>query len=278
MIEKDLRNALTSARLLQASVYQVPNTFTFHKDHLYYLSLHQAENALWCINLKTNAKPKILLTQLKENTKLSKEEELLRERMRSVVSGITNYTIHEKTNKILLPGGSSIFVYDIENQTLKDVTFKDIGSRMDCKFSFDGKFISHVNSGNIYVINMQNGMEKKLTNTHDPNITSGVAEFIMQEEFDRFTGYWWCEKKSLKGMYRIAYLEVDLRKVPIVKIPQSGEQSDVDEFKYPRAGQTNAKSTLCVVEFDENLENVKIHRYEGAIEKKFPWCEYVVRV
>jgi hypothetical protein len=274
----ELRNALTSARILQASVFQVPNTFTFHKDRLYYLSLYHHENALWCIDLQKSAKPKMLLSQLKSNNKLSKEEELLRERMRSIVTGITNYSIQEKTNKILLPAGSSIFVYDIENQVLKDVTFKDIGPRMDCKFSSDGRFISHVNSGNIYVIDIQNGVEKKLTNTQDPDITSGVAEFIIQEEFDRFTGYWWCEGKSSKGMYRIAYLEVDSRKVPIVKIPQSGEESDVDEFKYPRAGQTNAKSTLCVVEFDEKLENVQVHRYEGAIEKKFPWCEYVVRV
>lgn len=32
----------------------------------------------------------------------------------------------------------------------------------------------------------------------DPG-SAGVATFVIQEEFDRFTGYWWCPTASWEG-------------------------------------------------------------------------------
>lgn len=35
----------------------------------------------------------------------------------------------------------------------------------------------------------------------DPR-SAGVATFVIQEEFDRFTGYWWCPTASWEGRPR----------------------------------------------------------------------------
>lgn len=40
-------------------------------------------------------------------------------------------------------------------------------------------------------------------------LSAGVAEFIMQEEFKRFTGYDWCPKVNSDQSYSVLYLEVD---------------------------------------------------------------------
>lgn len=38
-----------------------------------------------------------------------------------------------------------------------------------------------------------------LSNVLDDPKSAGVATFVIQEEFDRFTGYWWCPTASTEG-------------------------------------------------------------------------------
>ena len=61
----------------------------------------------------------------------------------------------------------------------------------------------------------------------DP-ISSGVPSFVVQEEFDRYTGYWWetasdhismANSSSSSGnVYRILYEEVDESSVEILQV------------------------------------------------------------
>lgn len=58
-----------------------------------------------------------------------------------------------------------------------------------------------IHRNDIWVTNLETGEERRLThaNSGSPNlleepISAGVASFIAQEEFDRYTGYWWQPK------------------------------------------------------------------------------------
>ena len=51
--------------------------------------------------------------------------------------------------------------------------------------------------GNLWVKNLKTNVELKLTSS-EVDMTNGVPSFIIQEEFDRFTGYWWQPQKSFK--------------------------------------------------------------------------------
>lgn len=99
----------------------------------------------------------------------------------------------------------------------------------------------------------------------------------MQEEFSRFTGYWWCPTKTSTGKHRIAYFEVDEQNVPTVKIQTSGTMSlDTDTYRYPRPGEQNATSYLCVVEFSDDFGvDPVVTRF--PILQQNPWIEYVPR-
>jgi len=46
--------------------------------------------------------------------------------------------------------------------------------------------------------------------TEDPNtqLSVGAPSFIIQEEFDRYSGYWWQPSSGKDGVYRILYEEV----------------------------------------------------------------------
>ncbi len=166
-------------------------------------------------------------------------------------------------------------MYDLTTKQIHDLSkhHNQDHAKMDSKFSPDGHLVSYVSNNDLYVQNVKNGTVHRLT-TSGENCTSGVAEFIMQEEFERYTGYWWDPSKS-KQTYRIAYLEVDENQVTEIHIPSGGIEPKVDTYRYPRAGSPNAKSTLCVVEFDLAFTSVKMRRYD--LLESFPWFEYVMR-
>ena len=75
------------------------------------------------------------------------------------------------------------------------------GSKMDAKIcSSNANIISFIDNGDIWVANIVTGLEMRLTflrmSGRDDAISAGVPAHVMQEEFDRFTGYWWEPRKE----------------------------------------------------------------------------------
>ena len=60
---------------------------------------------------------------------------------------------------------------------------------------YNSNLVSYIIDGNLWVKNVDTKIEVKLTSSKD-NTTNGVSSFIVQEEFDRYTGYWWQPKKG----------------------------------------------------------------------------------
>lgn len=102
----------------------------------------------------------------------------------------------------------------------------------------------------------------------------------MQEEFNRYQGFWW-QPKSSDGIYRICYEEVDESDVSVYSFP-SAHSYGGEEYRFPRAGTPNAKSTLKMVEFrlSESLRITEVSIRELAIPLNylFPYLEYIVRI
>jgi len=127
----------------------------------------------------------------------------------------------------------------------------------------------------------------------EKNISCGVAEYIMQEEFDRFTGYWWSPSLmdfSTENMsyYCILYLEVDQSMVPLHRGTNWRTRMDVEELHYPRVGDPNAvaEPRVLFVPSSENIlfsseemrkVSIKTWQPKQSIYQQFPWAEYVVR-
>ncbi|KAJ3278988.1 dipeptidylpeptidase [Borealophlyctis nickersoniae] len=98
------------------------------------------------------------------------------------------------------------------------------------------------------------GVEQQLTLSPSSTIFNGVAEYVMQEEFHRFTGYWW--EPVLEGddaeptkPERILCMEVDESAVELISIPRPGIDGGVDKYRYPRVGKANALAAPKIVEF-----------------------------
>lgn len=83
----------------------------------------------------------------------------------------------------------------------------------------------------------------------------------------------------------ILYEEVDESEVDILRFAQS-HSPEVEEFRFPRPGTNNAKSTLRIVQFTvktsqttgiTSIEEVVHLSLRDELQESFPYLEYVVR-
>lgn len=222
--------------------------------------------------------------------KLTKEEQLLRERKRCSFSGITQYSLNNN-GRFLFSERSDLFYLDDQILGL------DTGHPMEIKTFSKGaidvkicphnsNLISYVLEDNIWIQDLTTKQEIKLTDTSEP-FKSGVPSYAVQEEFDRYSGYWWCPNKQTNAdgsfTYRILYEETDESLVELTYItPSCTGDAGYDEYRYPRAGTPNSKVYLKMVEFTiqaDKTEPVKIikKRMNKNFYELFNWFEYLTR-
>ncbi|CAG8757169.1 1558_t:CDS:2, partial [Acaulospora morrowiae] len=207
--------------------------------------------------------------------------------------GMTNFPIahspqHGGISPISSPSttdssSTSVYCFSPSNSSLPRLDPKLGGCNRD--------LIAFIRDHDIWVTT-PNGCETQLTfhNELDPNGTAalscGVAEFVMQEEFYRYTGYYWGPpsiKTYMNDREKILYLQVSEAMVDLVSIPKPGSQGEVEEYRYPKAGTLNAVSDLQIVEFtprysEEEVTYGPVHKRlwgPAALDKLFPWVEYI---
>uniref|UniRef100_A0A4W3K608 dipeptidyl-peptidase IV n=1 Tax=Callorhinchus milii TaxID=7868 RepID=A0A4W3K608_CALMI len=231
----------------------------------------------------------------------SREEELLRERKRLGTFGITSYDYHRESGLFLFQASNSLFHcrdggkngFNISPMKPVEIKTQCSGPRMDPKICpGEPSFISFINNNDLWIGNIETGEEKRLTFCHkglanvieDPK-SAGVATFVIQEEFDRFTGYWWCptgtEGPEGVKIYYLLYEEVDESDVEIIHVTSPAlEERKADAYRYPRTGSKNPKITLKLSEFRvDNQGKVSTEDKElvRPFEVVFPGVEYIAR-
>lgn len=119
---------------------------------------------------------------------------------------------------------------------------------------FDTNLVSYVLNDNLYIQNLTTRREYQLTHSTEP-IKSGVPSYAVQEEFNRYVGYWWqpvskSSSQENEVTYRIVYEEVDDSTVDLTYITPSVEsEHGYDTYRYPKAGTPNSKVQLKMIEF-----------------------------
>jgi hypothetical protein len=105
------------------SFYPIIDEYGQKEYRLYYLSgTSRRETTIKYINIKSNQKVDILNENLlfnhwmsystNEKVKLTKEEQLLRERQRCSFNGITSYVLDENTGRLVYSERSELFYHD----------------------------------------------------------------------------------------------------------------------------------------------------------------------
>ncbi len=183
---------------------------------------------------------------------LSLEEKLRRERLRQYELGVTTYLWSPTGERLLLPLPDGLFIQEGIGGALLKLIGSQEGPLLEAQFSPDGKWISYIQGGELFIIDCQGGTPRQLTfGAQNSGRTHGLAEYIAQEEMGRSRGYWWSPDSS-----QIAFTEIDETHVPTYYIVHQGKDSTGPEAQeihhYPFAGQANAKVRLGVVTLTGN--------------------------
>jgi len=185
--------------------------------------------------------PESLLAGAQEQ--LSVEEKARRERMRMSLRGFVSFQLSEDGSQILLPLSGKLYV--VRRADGKVSTLPGEGW-IDPRFSPDGKFVAAVKGDELYVITIATSEARPLTRGATETLTHGVAEFVAQEEMDRFQGFWWSPDSTT-----LAYQETDSSEVEphYIADPFHPDQPPAS-FRYPRAGTPNARVRLGLIARD----------------------------
>ena len=173
---------------------------------------------------------------------LSLEEKNRRERLREYGSGIVSYS-WAGDSLLLFPLGGDIYLYDLVSQEARQVTATK-GFETDPKVFGQGRYVAYIRENNLYVKDLETGLERQLSDGATDLIRNGIASFVVQEELDRFTGYW-----ASPDAKSIAYTQTDEANVEIRnRIEYTADSVTNVEQRYPFAGTPNATVKLGVVE------------------------------
>lgn len=222
---------------------------------------------LWEFDVKSGRELLLIDSDDFEKATLSQEEKANRERRRISTSGITNYIWSPTRQELLLPIEGELYLYrfDQKPNLIKLTHNKDY--ELDPTFSPQGNYVSFVKNYNVYVIELSSLKEKQITFSGSKDKTIGMADFISQEEIDRFKGYWWSKDEKF-----IAAIHVDLTPVSRVKrfeIDAKGVQ--VIKQRYPKTGEKNASSKL-------KLFSVQTPKYKALWTQPETDYEYIPSV
>ena len=208
---------------------------------------------------------------------LSLEERLRRERQRMHSSGgLTQFTWTYNNNnslRILVPIRGSLYVQDgvesgshlkvVYDKHSMDKVLKESEhipssmptSAIDPQLSPDGRLFAFCVMGEIFVAPCHEcHPPTQITFGADlkNSITHGLADFVAQEEMDRYRGFWW--SSDSKG---IVFAKVDESKVPPYRITHhecettTTESCMYEDHRYPFAGKANPSVKLAFVQVDE---------------------------
>jgi len=163
------------------------------------------------------------------------------ERQRITARGITHYAVSRDAARLAFALGGRLWVVDRARGAARPLPGTD--GALDPRFSPDGRALAFVQDGDLHVLTLASARTRRLTRARAAGVTSGLAEFIAQEEMDREEGYWW----SPDGRW-IAYAEVDERGVERWPLCDPARPwRGCREVAYPRAGRANALVRLLVV-------------------------------
>lgn len=183
----------------------------------------------------------------------------------------TDYTFSADESKIILATDEEsiyrrsvlgrYFVYNTADESLNLISENKI---QEPTFSPDGTHIAYGFNNNLYVKDLSTNTTTQITFDGEKNkIINGITDWVYEEEFAFVRAFEWSADSK-----KIAFIKFDEAEVPEFSMDIFGDDlyQTQQVFKYPKAGETNAKVSLHVynlnnkttqkVPLDEDLEYI----------------------
>jgi dipeptidyl-peptidase-4 len=216
--------------------------------------------------------------------KLTEAEKMVMERRRIMRSGITSYQwCGDDEQRLLVPMSGDLYAVELRGDqppSARILTESGTDPAREPQCDKAGRQVAFVRHGDLWVQSLLTGTTQRLTTTGSATHSTGLAEFIAEEELDRQKGFWW----SPHGNALLA-LEVDESAVPVkVRTQIFSDRTEMTEQRYPSAGEANAKVSALVIEIGSTkiapLPLPKEEEYiarAGWFADGTPWLQWLTR-
>ncbi|SEL23727.1 dipeptidyl-peptidase-4 [Aquimarina amphilecti] len=158
-------------------------------------------------------------------------------------------------------------LFDVASNSSFKISDKKIQSPA---LSPDGNKIAYVLDNNIYVLNFVTGEEIQLTDDGKKNeIINGITDWVYEEEFAFVRAFDWSSDSN-----KVAFIRFDEKEVPEFSMDVYGAElyQKQDVFKYPKAGEKNAKVSLHIADLTSmSLDEIKLGEYKDFYIPRIKW-------
>lgn len=115
------------------------------------------------------------------------------------------------------------------------------------RFSPNGRNVAYTRLGDLFVYDLDAGLEKQLTSDGSDTVYNGYASWVYFEEIlgraGRYRAFWWSPDST-----RLAFLRFDDSPVPVFPIYWAdGQHGRLERQHYPKAGDPNPWVSLGIV-------------------------------
>ena len=137
------------------------------------------------------------------------------------------------------------YLYDLATQDLTPIARREDGFQMFAKFSPDGRRVAFVRNRDLFVVDLADMSERRLTDDGSPGrIINGTSDWVYEEEFGLRDGWAWSPDGA-----RIAYVQLDesnTREFAMADL--RAQYPEIERFRYPKAGEANSEIRVGVVD------------------------------
>ncbi|WP_421837506.1 DPP IV N-terminal domain-containing protein [Novosphingobium sp.] len=190
--------------------------------------------------------------KLSSGRELSEAEKMQRERQRiGDLKGIVSYEWTADSQAVLVPIDGDLILAGLDGSVRKIAGTK--GGELDPSLSPKGGHIAFVRDQRLFVGAVDGKTEPQAVTPAETAATVhwGEAEFVAQEEMNRFKGYWWSPDGSRLAVERFDEAGVGT----VTRAAIGAEGTKTFEQRYPVAGSANAEVSLWVIGADGQSPN-----------------------
>ncbi len=227
-----------------------PSSFTWSADGacIYFLrsGARSFVKDLWAFDVASRSERLVLTSERLLDGRgedLSEEEIARRERLRLADRGIASFALGPDGVSALIPLSGQLFIFNLETEAVRALPSK-AGPALDVRYSPSGRQVFAVRDGDLWLIEVSTGAERKLTDRGSPTVTYGLPEFVAEEEMSRHRGYWVSPDGGAVLIQRTDVAHLERLHISEPMAPWREPRATA----YPRAGHENADVSLHLLD------------------------------
>jgi dipeptidyl-peptidase-4 len=176
--------------------------------------------------------------------------ELLSESMPDGIAIGTSDVVSPDNNSVIIIKDNDLFYFTRGDKELRKLTNDEV-PEVNARFSPEGKKIAYTKNKDLYVFDLLNNKEIRLTFDATDRIYNGYSSWVYMEEIlgrgSRYAAFWWSPDGT-----RLAYLRTDEKDVPIFTLNRLDEPDGIhgklEQVPYPKSGDPNPRVKMGIAD------------------------------